>query len=624
MEIEPASADDLALRRAAAQRAVERRTPSPRTREFRRADEEGRSNKIQALEAVREKGLNLANVTKDLHDDFRVVMDAVKNDGKAIFYASPKLRTHYRVISEAVQSDWEALIHVPHELRQDRAFMFTAVEDNWRALFFANEELRSDRDLARIAVAQSSEALQLLSPELRTDYEFILLAVRQNWKTLADVPTWAREDRTVVELAVKQNWQALALVPGSVCGDRDLMYEALTQSWQALQYASDELRKDRELVRRAVQQDGRALKYASKDLQADRDLVLEAIQRDGESLQFASEGLRLDQNLVIEAVKRDWRALEHVPDVIRKDRCLAFNVVRQDPMALTCLSDDLRADPTVILEAARQSWTPRDTSAMAEEDCVGCERLLRMHNPTVSQATPAAVLTPLSEEQLMKPLAHREGTQRSRFNILERPGKIPEDMRIKSPMKEARCKKSRARLVGDGLGTRLRDGALFVPHSPVLTEPLDITGGSWKVGPGPLPARFRVAGMDGILVRVGVEKDSQPVEMLREPAEFHALESRRCSDGTLRIRIEEPYEGWISFKPSIMRRVGAEFPDEAHIAARDVQLQNDASPALLLRKQSSALGAGKQSADENAFGQAGQDQPAGKTKSARELRFLTL
>mmetsp|Transcript_145986 Transcript_145986/g.271828 ORF Transcript_145986/g.271828 Transcript_145986/m.271828 type:complete len:527 (-) Transcript_145986:178-1758(-) len=145
-----------------------------------------------------------------------------------------------------------------------------------------------------------------------------------------------------------------------------------------------------------------------------------------------------------------------------------------------------------------------------------------------------------------------------------------------------------------------------------------------QAGPGPLPARFRVAGMDGILVRVGVEKDSQPVEMLREPAEFHALESRRCSDGTLRIRIEEPYEGWISFKPSIMRRVGAEFPDEAHIAARDVQLQNDASPALLLRKQSSALGAGKQSADENAFGQAGQDQPAGKTKSARELRFLTL
>jgi len=193
---------------------------------------------------------------------------------------------------------------------------------------------------------------------------------------------------------------------------------------------------------------------------------------------------------------------------------------------------------------------------MAEEDCVGCERLLRMHNPTVSQATPAAVLTPLSEEQLMKPLAHREGTQRSRFNILERPGKIPEDMRIKSPMKEARCKKSRARLVGDGLGTRLRDGALFVPHSPVLTEPLDITGGSWKVGPGPLPARFRVVGKGAVPVRAGVEKDSHAVQSLRMPMEFVVVESKSSSDGTFCMRIEDPYRGWLSWKPSIMRRVG--------------------------------------------------------------------
>merc|ERR1712048_192677 len=61
-----------------------------------------------------------------------------------------------------------------------------------------------------------------------------------------------------------------------------------------------------------------------------------------------------------------------------------------DPMAFTYLHPDLRKEPHLLLEAARASWTARDVANMAEEDCVGCERLLNMHRHKDANSSPVA------------------------------------------------------------------------------------------------------------------------------------------------------------------------------------------------------------------------------------------
>lgn len=108
----------------------------------------------------------------------------------------------------------------------------------------------------------------------------------------------------------------------------------------------------------------------------------------------------------------------------------------------------------------------------------------------------------------------------------------------------------------------------FAQHSARISSEFEgfrerISTGGWfnafapaEAGPGPLPARFRVISKLGALVRVGVEKDSDSVEMLQQHMEFTALESQMSMGGTLRLRLEEPLKGWVSFKATIIERVG--------------------------------------------------------------------
>lgn len=78
-----------------------------------------------------------------------------------------------------------------------------------------------------------------------------------------------------------------------------------------------------------------------------------------------------------------------------------------------------------------------------------------------------------------------------------------------------------------------------------------------KDGPGPFPAQFRIISDGGVWVRAGIEEDSCPVEILQPHMEFIALGSQCSTSGTLSLHLEEPYAGWVSFRPASMQRVDA-------------------------------------------------------------------
>lgn len=70
-----------------------------------------------------------------------------------------------------------------------------------------------------------------------------------------------------------------------------------------------------------------------------------------------------------------------------------------------------------------------------------------------------------------------------------------------------------------------------------------------------IPCNLRVIYRSGALVRKGVGKDSPVVDVLRHGTLFVGVEKCKDSEGGLRIRLEAPVAGWVSFKRGVMQEV---------------------------------------------------------------------
>ena len=65
--------------------------------------------KLEALNSVKENGLNLENLKEEFRNDKEIVIEAVKENGLALEFASNDLRNDSEVIFEAILQNSEAV-----------------------------------------------------------------------------------------------------------------------------------------------------------------------------------------------------------------------------------------------------------------------------------------------------------------------------------------------------------------------------------------------------------------------------------------------------------------------------------------------------------------------------------
>ena len=150
-----------------------------------------------ALDAVRQDGMRLQDVSAELKGDREVVKEAVRQDGKALQHASQELQADRSVVTEAVRQSAWVLQHASEELRDDRRVVTEAVRQSGWALQFASEGLKGDRDLVTEAVQQHGLVLQFASEELQGDREVVMEAVRQDGKALQHASEELKGNRDV-------------------------------------------------------------------------------------------------------------------------------------------------------------------------------------------------------------------------------------------------------------------------------------------------------------------------------------------------------------------------------------------------------------------------------------------
>ena len=173
---------------------------------------EGGGNKNKALAAVKQDGLALKYVAKELRSDKEVVFAAIQEDGSALEFASKELRGDSDVVSTAVKNDnsadnsvlnfasKECILYIIQNKYDD---LSDCLEDC--ILLNLSPKLKKYRDITLAAILISDIELAYALPKFRNDKKFILTIAEKNKLNLEYVSKKLRDDEEIVLAAIKQD-----------------------------------------------------------------------------------------------------------------------------------------------------------------------------------------------------------------------------------------------------------------------------------------------------------------------------------------------------------------------------------------------------------------------------------
>lgn len=191
----------------------------------------------RCLEAVKQNGLTLKSVPKNLHS-VTLCLEAVKQNALAIKHVSRKVLTN-DICIEAVRNNGTIIAYstyIPDEFRTKKLYL-EAIKQNGRALEYVPDKYKSE-SLCKKAIMQNGLALEFV-PRNILSKDLFVLAVEQNGLCLAYVPSKNRS-KELCNAAVNNNVLALEHVPNRY-KTTELCNAAVNSSWKAFLYVPESM-----------------------------------------------------------------------------------------------------------------------------------------------------------------------------------------------------------------------------------------------------------------------------------------------------------------------------------------------------------------------------------------------
>ncbi|KQL52675.1 hypothetical protein AN964_03470 [Heyndrickxia shackletonii] len=255
----------------------------------------------RCLEAVKQDGLTLKSVPKNLHS-VSLCLEAVKQNASAMKYVSRKIMTD-DICIEAVRNDGTIIkysTYIPDEFRTKKLY-FEAIKQNGKALKYVPDKYKSE-SFCRVAIMQNGLALKFV-PENILSKELFVLAVEQNGLALEYVPSKNRT-KELCNAAVHNNVLALEHVPNRYKTTK-LCNSAVNSSWKAFLYVPENmytLKNCLELFNRIL----RECDDLSEISYSDRSYVKEIANRLPSSINNDIQIIRLERQLQVRGFKRKY------------------------------------------------------------------------------------------------------------------------------------------------------------------------------------------------------------------------------------------------------------------------------------------------------------------------------
>ena len=247
------------------------------------ADDIIKKNKDLVKIAIKQDGTSIRHAESGLKYDEELALIAVNHNGNSLTFLSDDFKANKNIVLKAVATG-NILFMASKELKNDYDVVLAAVKFDGTALEDASEVIQNNKNIVLAAIAQNSNALQFASKNLKDDDEIVKLAVTNIKETLVlqddglssplqYASIRLQEDYNMVLLAVTHNGRSLQYAPKILRDNYNIVLVAVTHSGISLQYASERLKSDIQICLAALNQDKKSYRYIGDDLKNDAKIL---------------------------------------------------------------------------------------------------------------------------------------------------------------------------------------------------------------------------------------------------------------------------------------------------------------------------------------------------------------
>lgn len=273
------------------------------------AEEILRKDKDIVITAIKDDSSAIKHAHKSLYKNKAFVLELSKIIWPP-FALDPSLKNDPYIALQAVKNNGLQLKNLSEKLQADKTIVQLAVENNGLALQFADEKLQRDPQLVSAAIKQNILALKYAGEPVRQNRQWILDFIKES----RSLPKWInkelKQDKSFIQAILDQKITTLIYANPKLLKDKALLLAAVKIDGMALRYADNSLKKDREVVLVAVKQEAEAFQYADKQLLENKNVVLDAIKLNGRAYYYASKELQSDKDVILAALHQKINVLK--------------------------------------------------------------------------------------------------------------------------------------------------------------------------------------------------------------------------------------------------------------------------------------------------------------------------
>ena len=250
---------------------------------------------------------------------------------------------------KAIQENELTLAELDDIYKSDKEIVFAAVKKNGKSLQFASKNLKNDKEIALAAIKEKYCALEFASDYLKDDEQIIIETYN----------AFQHQRIPIGKISEHCKLQPIEYASERLQNSEEFLFKALKFDKDVIDKFPFEYRAEKFFMMKAVQINGTVIIEASPELKNDRSLVLAAARENGWFLGFeAFSNFRNDIEIAAAACANSPYLIDEVPEYFKQDKDFIITVLKGGdipPMHIDKLDINILMQRDVILEVFNTS-----------------------------------------------------------------------------------------------------------------------------------------------------------------------------------------------------------------------------------------------------------------------------
>jgi hypothetical protein len=329
------------------------------------------TSRVQALRYARNRQVPLNHpYMANYRDDYDIVFELVHNEPHDYQYASERLKKDITIINCAIKNKsryqrTNGFQYLSKELKDNFDIVMSSIIVDPMSLYYASDKMKDNDEIATTTVSKNFDAYKYISHRLKKNKKIILKVLNISFANtiVEQIPKEMFDDDEIAMLLIKKHGNYIYKLPKNYLHKREYVLQASKTCQNLLENAPNEFRKDKEIIKNilsinsldyTINTFAKNFKLISEELQYDEDILQIALKKNGEYLKYGSNKMKDDKNIVCNAISTYPEVIKCISDRLKNDYQFISHLIVKNiqvyPYLLEKHRDDDEIAMTVIMK----------------------------------------------------------------------------------------------------------------------------------------------------------------------------------------------------------------------------------------------------------------------------------